>query len=455
MADDALRSGIELGGVFARRFPEEYLTLTEGDGHLVRDAAGDEYIDMVAGNQNVNIGHGVTEVAEAAAEQIERLEYAGMHYANEAAMEFTSKVREFTPSGFRYAWVVSGGSLATESALKMAHQYHVERGNERKYKVVSRRNNYHGSTAGSMAMNGYAHYSNRFEPLYQDFPVAPAGTPYRCERCDGDGGRECGIECANEVERIIQDEGPENVAAFITEPVCGTGNPGAYPHDGYFERVREICDEYDVLFIVDEVMTGFGRTGENFGIEHWDVTPDIIASGKGMGAGYAPLGGVMPHDQVASVFEELDHGFWHGHTDAFHPTTAAMGTAVLDYVQEHDLVDNARTVGAYLGDRLETLSTYRMVGDVRGKGMMHGIEFVKDPETKEPLDETGDEFRQMLISTARENGLLAEWNGSHLPDFTGDATLVTPPLTIDENVVDEIVSRLHDTFEVLESELNV
>lgn len=453
MSSPSYLPGDELGGVFARRFPDRYLHVTEAEGHRIRDAAGNEYVDMVAGNQNVNLGYSVPELAEAAAEQMERLPYVGMHNANDPAMEFTERIAEFTPDGFEHTWVVNGGSLATESALKMAHQYHRERGNERKHKVVGRRHNYHGSTAGAMAMNGYAHYSNRFEPLYGDYPVAPSALGYRCPFCDGDGGRACGRRCADAVERIIVDEGPDSVAAFVTEPVCGTGYPGGIPHDGYFERVREICDEYDVLFVVDEVMTGFGRTGENFGIEHWDVTPDIIAAGKGMGAGHVPLGGTMPHRRVVEVFEDLDHGFWHGHTDAFHPVTAAVGRQVLDLLRERDVVANARTVGSYLGERLLELYDYDMVGDVRGKGMQHGVEFVGDPGTGEPLAETGAEFRSLLLSTALDDGLLAGWSGAHLPGGRGDAMPVTPPLTVDEDDVDGMMTRLHETFATLESEL--
>ncbi len=190
---------------------------------------------------------------------------------------------------------------------------------------------------------------------------------------------------ADAVERLIQDEGPETVAAFIAEPVTGAANAAASPHDGYFERIREICDEYDVLFIVDEVMAGFGRTGENFAIEHWDVTPDIITGAKGMSGGYSPIGGTMPHRRVTEVFEDVEDGFQHGHTFCFNPASAAIGTAVLEYMDEHNLVSNAREVGAYLRERCEEFYEYEFVGDVRGKGLMLGVEFVGDRETKEPL----------------------------------------------------------------------
>jgi adenosylmethionine-8-amino-7-oxononanoate aminotransferase len=440
--------------MFPRAFADEYVTIVRGDGPWVWDADGNRYLDAVSGNQNVNIGHGREEVAAAAKEQLERLEYASsMLFANEPAMEYTEKIAEFTPDGFEKTWLVSSGSEANESAIKMARQYHYERGNEGKYKVISRRRSYHGNTAGAMAVSGFPARKTKMEPLFANFPKAPSATPYRCERCDGDGGHACGVECANDLERLIQDEGPETVSAFITEPVTGAANAGAYPHDGYFERIREICDEYDVLFIVDEVMAGFGRTGENFAIEHWDVTPDIITGAKGMSGGYSPIGGTMPHRRVAEVFETIEDGFQHGHTFCFNPASAAIGTAVLEYMDDHDLVANAREVGAHLQERCEEFDEYDFVGDVRGKGLMIGVEFVGDRETKEPLAETGTEFQSLLFEAGLDNGIVTYPGGGHVDGQYGDHVLITPPLTIDDELADEVVDRMHATFADVESAL--
>ncbi|WP_458187957.1 aminotransferase family protein [Haladaptatus sp. NG-WS-4] len=451
-----LTPGTELGGMFPRVFQKEYVTIVRGEGYHVWDADGNRYIDAISGNQNVNIGHGHEEIAAAAKEQIETLEYtSSMLFANEPAMEYTEKIASFTPDGFEHTWLVGSGSEANESAVKMARQYHFERGHERKYKVISRRRSYHGNTAGAMALSGFPARKDKMEPLFRNFPKAPSGSPYRCEFCGGAGGRECGIECADAVERLIQDEGPESVAAFIAEPVTGAANAGAYPHDGYFERIREICDEYDVLFIVDEVMAGFGRTGENFAIEHWDVTPDIITGAKGMSGGYTPVGGTMPHEKVVDVFEDVEDGFQHGHTYCFNPTSAAIGKAVLQYMQDHDLVANARQVGEHLLERCEEFYDYDMVGDVRGKGLMVGVEFVADRQTKEPLDETGAEFQNLLFETGLDNGIITYPSGTHVDGERGDHTLITPPLTIDEATADEIVDRMHETFATVESELSL
>lgn len=447
--------GTELGGMFPRVFGKEYVTITRGDGPWVWDADDNRYLDAISGNQNVNIGHGREVVAEAAREQIERLEYtSSMLFANEPAMAYTEKIAEFTPDGFEHTWLVSSGSEANESAVKLARQYHYEQGKQGKYKVISRRRSYHGNTGIAMALSGFPARKTKMEPLFDNFPRAPSATPYRCERCDGDGGRACGLESAEEVERLIQDEGPDTVAAFITEPVTGAANAAASPHDGYFERIREICDEYDVLFIVDEVMSGFGRTGENFAIEHWNVTPDIITGAKGMSGGYAPIGGVMIHDRIVEPFLELEDGFQHGHTYCFNPASAATGLAVLEYVDDHDLVANSREVGAYLRERCQEFYEYDFVGDVRGKGLMLGVEFVGDRETKEPLPETGSEFQSLLFEAGLDNGIVTYPSGGHVDGEAGDHTLITPPLTIDEDLADEIVTRMHATFSDVEATLS-
>lgn len=454
--------GTGLGGIFPRAFQKEYVTITRGEGHWVWDDQGNRYLDAISGNQNANIGHGRESVAAAANAQIEQLEYvSSMLFANEPAQRYTEKIAEFTPPGFSKTWLVGSGSEANESAVKMARQYHYERGNTDKYKVISRRRSYHGNTGLAMALSGFPARKDKMEPLFENFPKAPSASPYRCEFCGGDAGRggpggtACGERCADEVEHIIQAEGSHTVAAFIAEPVTGAANAGEHPHDGYFQRIREICDEYDVLFIVDEVMSGFGRTGENFAIEHWDVTPDIITSAKGMSGGYTPLGGTMPHDRVVEVFEDLPEGFQHGHTYCFNPTSAAIGSAVLDYVTEHDLVTNARQQGEYLGERLQEFADYDFVGDVRGKGLLWGVEFVQDTVAKEPLEETGAEFQTRLFETGLDHGLLTYPGGTHVDGERGDHALITPPLTVDRDTIDEVVDRYHDVFGELEPTLEL
>lgn len=447
-------AGRNLGGLFPRDFTAEYVTMARGEGHWLWDTDGNRYLDAIAGNQNVNIGHGRAEIAEAAREQIETLEYASsMLFANRPAMEYTEKIAEFTPDGFRHTWLVSSGSEANESAVKLARQYHYERGDEGKYKIISRRRSYHGNTGIAMALSGFPARKDKMEPLFANYPKAPSASPYRCEFCDGDGGQECGYRAAEEVRHIIEAEGPDTVAAVIVEPVTGAANAGAVPHDGYFERLREVTEEHDVLFIVDEVMTGFGRTGTNFAIEHWNVTPDIITGAKGMSGGYSPIGGTMPHNRIVDVFRDLESGFQHGHTYSFNPTSAAIGRAVLEYVDDLGLVANARDVGKTLGTELQRLDSFAFVGDIRGKGLMWGIEFVADPRTKDPLPQSGKEFQTTLFNAGLDNGVIVYPSGAHIDGKRGDHTLITPPLTIDEAGVTELVSRMEDTLSQVETEL--
>jgi adenosylmethionine-8-amino-7-oxononanoate aminotransferase len=439
-------------------FPREFTEMPEivrGDGAYIYDADGNEYFDAIAGNQCSNIGHGVTEVAEAAREQISELEYtSSMLFVNDRSQAFAETMARFLPDGFEHTWMVSSGSEATESAIKMAREYHRETGHPEKHVVVGRRMSFHGNTLGALSAGGMPARREPFVPLVNVWPPAPAAYPSRCRHgADEAACREHGVECAKGLEEAIRDVGPEYVSAFVAEPVVGAANAAATPGEEYFRVVREICDEYDVLLVVDEVMSGMGRTGENFAIEHWDVTPDIIVTAKGMSAGYTPLGGTMPHEDIVEVFADKEGGFSHGHTYSFNPTSSAIADAVLRYMIEHDVVENARRVGEYARERLEEFYEYDFVGDVRGKGLMLGVEFVGDRETKEPLAEGGPEFRQGLLETAMENGVTVYPGGGAVDGERGDHVLVTPPLTVTRDQADEMMDRLHATFEEVGDDL--
>jgi adenosylmethionine-8-amino-7-oxononanoate aminotransferase len=443
----------ESTNLFAREFAE-MPEIVRGEGAYVYDANGNEYLDAVGGNQCSNIGHGVTEVADAAAAQIEDLEYtSSILFVNDRSQAFAERMASFLPEGFEHTWMVSGGSEANESAIKMAREYHRETGHPEKTMVIGRRLSFHGNTLGTLGAAGIAARREPFVPMFEDWPTAPAAYPYRCRFCDDEATcREHGTECAKELETVIRDAGPEHVAAFIAEPLVGAANAAAVPGEEYFRVVREICDEYDVLFIADEVMSGMGRTGENFALEHWDVLPDIFVSAKGMSAGYTPLGGTMPHERIVDVFADKEGGFTHGHTYSFNPTSSAIASAVLDYMDEHDIVANAREVGAHVRDRFEEFYEYEFVGDVRGKGLMLGVEFVGDRETKEPLPNGGPGFREELLYTALEHGVTVYPGGGSVDGEHGDHVLITPPLTITRAEADEMVDRLHATFRDLDVE---
>lgn len=444
----------ETTNLFPRVF-DEYPEFVRGDGAYIYDSNENEYFDAIAGNQCSNIGHAVTAIADAAYDQLTTLEYASsMLFVNEPAERFAEKMAAFLPNGFEHTWMVSGGSEANESAIKLAHEYHHEQGDEQKHVVIGRRMAFHGNTLGALSATGMPARKQPYQTVLQDWPKAPAAYPYRCRHCATT--TECrthGAECAKELETVIRDVGQEYVSAFIAEPVVGAANAAATPGPAYFPTIRDICDDYNVLFIADEVMSGMGRTGENFAIEGWDVLPDIITAAKGMSAGYTPLGGTMPNQAITDVFADKPNGFAHGHTYCFNPTSSAIAAAVLDYIDRHDVVANAARIGDYVGDRFEEFAQYDFMGDIRGRGLMRGLEFVEDRETKAPLDNGGTEFRKSLLRVALDNGITVYPGGGAVDGVNGDHVLVTPPLTITEAEADEMINRLHGTLESVEEEI--
>lgn len=434
--------------LFHRKFGE-MLEVVSGDGAYIYDREGNEYFDAVGGNQCSNIGHGVPAVADAAQEQIRRLEYASsMLFVTDQSQEFAEDLAHFLPDGFDHTWLVSGGSEANESAIKFAREYHRSIGNTEEQIIIGRRLSFHGNTLGTLSASGHVGRRGPFEPMLSGWPKAPAAYPYRCPHCpDTQTCREQGSECAKELETVIQDVGSEYVAGFIAEPIVGAANAACVPGDEYFPTIRDICDDNDVLFIADEVMSGMGRTGSNFAIEHWDVTPDIITSAKGMSAGYTPMGGMMPHRRLVEEFADHAAEFTHGHTFSFNPTSCAIGIAVLDYLATNDVISNARTVGEYTRDRFDEFADYAFVGDIRGRGLMLGIEFAQPDKT--PLTNGGPEFREQLLHCALEHGLTVYPGGGTIDGHRGDHVLLTPPLTISTEQADEMITKLHQTFTTL------
>ncbi len=281
-------------------------------------------------------------------------------------------------------WFVSGGSEATENAAKLARQYWLERGKPSKSIVIGRWQSFHGNTMGSMAFGGHTIRRRKYVPMFNEASHLP---PMYCYRCHfKQTYPACDTYCADYLERLVRMQGSENVAAFIAEPVVGATLGAVPPVPEYFPKIREICDRNEILFIADEVMTGFGRTGANFAVDHWGVVPDLIATAKGVSGGYIPLGAVIVRDEIIQAFEKNNSNFVGGHTYSGHPVAAAVGLAVLRYIQEHDLVRNAREVGAHLLAGLRGLQArHPIIGDVRGLGMMVGLEFVADRRHARPV----------------------------------------------------------------------
>lgn len=433
--------------VFFRETPRR--TVIRGEGIYFYDSQGKRYIDGSGGPMVVNIGHGVKEIADAAAHQMEQLAYIhSMTYLTEPIQKLAKKITSLTPKSLNKVFFVSGGSEGTESAIKLACQYHLERGEPTKHKVISRWMSYHGNTLGALSASGFVYRRKKFQSLLLDFPHIPPAYCYRCWY--NKEYPSCDLACARELERAIQKAGAATISAFIAEPIGGSAIGSVPAPKGYFEIIREICDKYNVLFIADEVQTGFGRTGKNFGIEHWDVTPDMIICAKGMSSGYAPIGAVITTEEIQSTF--TNEGFRHGFTFGGIPISCAIADAVLEYMTKYDLIAKAAVRGKQLLKQLCSLRDHPSVGDVRGKGLLTGIEFVQNKETKEPFNPSLNfsyRFQEILL----RNGLSVYPIHAFLDGERGDHVQVAPPFIVTSSQVNEIVAILDQSLVQIESSL--
>ncbi len=325
----------------------------------------------------------------------------------------------------------------------MARQYQVERGKSEKYKVVSRWTSYHGNTLGALALSGHTGRRRYYLPLIQHTPhIQPA----YCYRCPFERSPEkCDLECALDLEKTILYEGPDSVSAFIAEPIVGATAGALVPKDGYCQKVREICDRYDVLFIADEVMTGIGRTGKNFGIDHWGVAPDMIVAAKGLSSGYTPISAVIVREEIYKTIKEGTGAFIHGHTSSQNPLSCAIACAVIDYLFKYDLVSRSAKMGEYLIHSLQSLKKHDIVGDVRGRGLFAGIEFVKDKKRKDPFDPRL-KLNTLISNRGFEKGLITYPGGGGADGIRGDHLLLAPPFIITEEQIEKMVSILDETF---------
>ena len=416
-------------------------TIMRAEGIYLYDDAGRRLIDAAGGVGAVtSIGHAVPEVIEAIAAQLGTVAFVPWtQFQSEPAERFAEAVAETTPPGLNAVALFTSGSEVTEGAVKLARQHWLARGQSEKHLVISRWQGFHGMTLGASAFSGHTQRRRKYQPMLHDMPKIGPAYAYRCEEC-GSGS----LRCADELERVIRWYGPENVACFIAEPVVGA-TLGAVPAPpGYFQRIREICDRYDVLFIADEVMCGFGRTGRWFAVEHWDVVPDILVAAKGVSGGYAPLAVLIAHERVVQPLREAGTAWvmGMGHTYAQNPVSAAAGLAVLDYIQRHDLVRAAAQRGGELLAGLRGLmGRHRILGDARGLGLLLGVEFVADRVTREPFPvEAGIAFR--FARACIDEGVVIYPGQGCVDGLIGDHALVTPPLVITAEQVDDLVGAI-------------
>lgn len=430
---------------------EEYPMVDYGKGVYLYDVSGKQYLDAASGAVTANIGHGVPEIIEAMATQAQKVSFVyRSQFTSEPAEKLAEKIAQWTPGDLNWCFFVNSGSEATETAMKMAIQYWQEKGRKTKTKVLSRWVSYHGITLGSLSMSGHPARRERFVPLLEDFPVIHPPYCYRCPYHLTAPG--CGFLCAHELDTAIKRIGAEQIAAFIAEPVVGAAGGAITPPKEYYKIIQSICEENEILFIADEVMTGFGRTGTMFAVEQWDVVPDIITLGKGMGAGYVPIAAAVASEKVIAPILQGSKSVMSGHTLSANPLACAVSLSVLEYFEKNELVKNVEWKSDFLIGKLNELKDqFPFIGEIRGVGLLLGIEFVKDPASKEAFLRK-EMITQKMVSMARERGLLVYPAGAGIDGINGDAIILSPPLTISKQEMEELISRLKETFVAFSNE---
>ena len=407
-----------------------------GKGAYIEDSEGNEYIDCLSGLWNNTAGNGRPELADAAAAQMRQMAfvsgYAGS--SNPRAIELSERLAHLTYPSINHFYLTSGGGESTDSNIKLARYYWKLKGKPDKTKVISRIWGYHGVTLAAMCATGIPAYWPMFEPRIPGFSHIPSPYPYLYEAPEG--AKSQGIAAADELEKQILEEGADTVAMFIAEPVQGAGGV-IVPQEDYFKRIREICDQYEVLLVADEVITGFGRTGKMFGLEHWGIEPDLIQFAKAITSGYFPLGGIGISDEIASVMNDSGSPWMHAYTYSSHPVGCAVALAMIDIVENEDFVGQAQTKGKHLLVKLkEALADHPHVGEVRGLGMMCGVELVKDKATKEMFD-ASDGIGAKVHAETVKRGMFSR--------VRGDCYCVAPPIVTSESTLDDIASILGDS----------
>lgn len=438
-----------------RSFRKAFPAAVRGRGVYVWDGSGRRYLDF-SGSAAVNfIGHGIAEIPAAMKEQASNLEFIhSSQFTTPVAEEYAQELLAFAGENFRGGAIffTSGGSEAVETALKLARQYQVESGNATRHQVLSRTQSYHGATLGALSVSGNKRRREMFLPMVRQF--AHVGLPY-CYRC-AYGCNECAWQYAAELERAI-DQNSDKVAGFIFEPISGATLGAAVPCDDYLQHVADICKRKGVLLIADEVMTGMGRTGKNFAVDHWGIAPDILVTAKGLSSGYAPLGAVIASERVVRSIAYGSGAFLHGYTYSSHPISMAAGRAVLQLMQQDHLVeaadsDNAESAGGQMKQALQGLSGMDVVGDVRGKGLLWGVEFVAEKRSKFPFPAELN-FAGRVGQAAVKRGVLVYPMQGCVDGTSGDHILIAPPAVITADEIAWATAQLRESIEEAVSEV--
>lgn len=428
------------GAVFRRQLTRDLVSAVAASGIWITDATGRRFIDGSGGPLVVNVGHGREEIAQAVASQIRTCAYVHpTMFTGKAVEKLAARLAAVSPMGIERFYFMTTGSEAVETAIKLARQIHIERGEPQRYRLISRWKSYHGLSLGALAATGRTGFRTPFAPMLPENHHISA--PY-CYRCDfGLDYPSCDLRCAQALEEQILNLGPATVSAFLAETVSGATIAAVAPPDGYFQKIQEICDRHGVLLILDEVLCGVGRTGRFFASEHYDVVPDLVTLGKGLAGGTIALSAVGVQSKWFDAICQGSGSFVHGGTFSHHQVGCAAGNAVLDILEKEDLVARADRLGKELGDLLkQRLYGHRHVGDIRGIGMLWGIEFVADRESRRPFPRR-EKVAERIWERLYADGVLL-YKAVGLAGADGDAMIVGPPFIISGQDMERIVEAL-------------
>lgn len=431
-----------MSNIFHRAPKTQMPTAVKGDGIYIIDDKGKRYLDGSGGAAVSCLGHSDEDVRAAIKAQVDELAFAHSgFFTTSPAESLADFLVERAPGDMRAVYMLSGGSEAVEAALKMARQYHLENKEPKRARFIARRQSYHGNTLGALSVGGNVWRREPYAPMLTEVSLIAPCYPYR-DMADGESEEDYGLRIANELETEILRLGSGNVAAFIAETVGGATAGVLPPVKGYFRRIREICEEHGVVLILDEVMSGMGRTGKLFACEEDGIAPDIVCIAKGLGAGYQPIGATMVTDKIYSAFVNGSGAFQHGHTYMGHPVACAAALAVHHKIERLGLLKNVQAQGeALLGKLHARFGNNPYVGDIRGRGLFQGIEFVSDRLTKEPFD-PAHKLHARIKKHAFEAGLICYPGGGTADGVQGDHVLLAPPFIINDEQLDELVDKL-------------
>ena len=426
-----MSAAIHSSSLFSRNLRKDYPIAVRGEGCWIVASDGRRYLDASGQAAVVSIGHGVPEIGRAMAEQSGRIAFAHTtQFHSESAEKLAARVLSIAPRNFQNGgrvYFTSGGSEATETAIKLVRQYFLETKQPSRYRVVSRKQSYHGSTLGAMSVSGNVGRRAPYAPMIPEWGHV---VPCFCYHCPfGKTYPECNLACADDLEVFLQSNDASTVAAFIFEPVVGATLGAASAVDGYTARIAEVCRRHGILLIADEVMSGMGRTGKPFASQHWGLEPDIILTGKGIASGYAPLGAVLVAPRVVDAFEKGTAAFMHGFTYQSHPVSTAAGNAVFDYLETQKLFARVSPAADALRKSLSALQSHPNVGQVRGLGLLQGLEFVKDRSTREPFPKESA-IAEKIRQAALEKNVLTYPSQGTVDGTRGDHVLLAPPFII-------------------------